>query len=157
MNYEKIQKFTTSPSVTFERADVKALIAALTFIFTNATKFQVEQEVLQMELEQLGLPSDICKSICRLYRTSWQELYNVMAARTLKIGGLKSVDWRVDYIFASRTASSLEDTTAMISLDYSSPVDGETGIQFESSSRNLMMLLHELQIARKTMETTLSN
>jgi hypothetical protein len=36
--------------------EIKAMVAALHFIFTTATKFNTEHEVLAAELSQLGLP-----------------------------------------------------------------------------------------------------
>ncbi len=155
MNYDKIEKFTTSTRVTLDRADIKALLASLTFIFTNATKFKVEGDILQTELEQLGLPSDICKSICRSYRGSQAELYTVLAAKTLKIGGLNSIDWRVDYIFASRLCNTVEEPTVSITLEYpdtqkSTPAKNNQ-VSFECNGKKLLLVLHELQQARQAM------
>jgi hypothetical protein len=56
VNYEKLQKLTTSKRQSFSRSDVKAIIAGLEFILENAAKHNVEAEVLQEELMQLGLP-----------------------------------------------------------------------------------------------------
>ena len=44
------------------------MVAALTFIIANAGKFDVDGvEVLPQELEQLGLPRDICRAICKSF------------------------------------------------------------------------------------------
>lgn len=53
MNYAKITKLTTSDRIKFEKNDVKAMIAALGFIFTNAGKYAVRS----------FLPSSRC-SLC---------------------------------------------------------------------------------------------
>lgn len=159
MNYEKLQKFTTSARVTLERADVKALLAALNFIFTNATKFRVDAQILQAELEQLGLPSDVCKSICRCYRASQTELYSVMAGRTLKIGGVSSVEWRVDYVFATKTSSEVEQPNATISLFFpeANQVNGGmSNISFDCSGKKLLVMIQELKTARAAMELDLA-
>jgi len=39
-----------------EMGDVKAAIAVISFILSNATKFNVDAESLSNELQQLGLP-----------------------------------------------------------------------------------------------------
>jgi len=43
-----------------ETGDVKASLAALTFILSSAAKFNVEDRTLSSELQQLGLPKGAC-------------------------------------------------------------------------------------------------
>jgi len=40
----------------YEESDVKASLAALTFILSSAAKYSVDGESLDNELQQLGLP-----------------------------------------------------------------------------------------------------
>lgn len=54
--YEKLNKLTTAPRLNFTPGDVKALVAALTFVLRNAAKYDVPPEDLDQELQQLGLP-----------------------------------------------------------------------------------------------------
>ena len=46
----------------YEDSDVKAAIAALTFIFSSAAKHTVSGETLDNELQQLGLPKGVSTS-----------------------------------------------------------------------------------------------
>jgi predicted ATP-grasp superfamily ATP-dependent carboligase len=54
MDYAKVFKLTADAK--YEISDVKAAIAALTFIFSSAAKYNVDSESLSSELQQLGLP-----------------------------------------------------------------------------------------------------
>jgi len=50
--------------VVAETGDVKASIAVISFIISNATKFSVDADSLSNELQQLGLPKGSFKT-CR--------------------------------------------------------------------------------------------
>ena len=43
-------------NANWEDSDIKASIAAISFILTNSAKFNVESDTLASELQQLGLP-----------------------------------------------------------------------------------------------------
>ena len=58
--YDKIDMYTTSARMQFSPQDVKAMLAALQFIVSSATRHSVAPEVLVAELEQLGLPQVRC-------------------------------------------------------------------------------------------------
>jgi len=44
----------------WEASDIKASIAALSFILNNAAKYNVDGDTLATELQQLGLPKGMC-------------------------------------------------------------------------------------------------
>ena len=52
--YGKVAKLTSDAK--YEESDVKASLAALTFILSSAAKYSVDGESLDNELQQLGLP-----------------------------------------------------------------------------------------------------
>ena len=52
--YAKVTKLTSDAK--FEDSDIKASIAALSFIFSSAAKHSVDGDSLDNELQQLGLP-----------------------------------------------------------------------------------------------------
>lgn len=54
--HDKITKLTTSTRIQLDDRDIKALLAALFFIFNNAGKNDVDPDILNRELQQLGLP-----------------------------------------------------------------------------------------------------
>jgi hypothetical protein len=45
------------------------MMAVLKFIFGNAVKYEVDAKSMFAELEQLGIPNDIVRVICKLYAT----------------------------------------------------------------------------------------
>ncbi len=101
INAEKLKKLTTGERLNFDTQDVKAMVAALTFILSNATKFDVSEDVLIIELEQLGLPQDICKAVVRVFSASKAELLQHFRAQSLQLPRLQGVEWRVDYVLSS--------------------------------------------------------
>lgn len=53
------------------------MVAALHFIFLNSARYDVDSgAVLPMELQQLGLPRDICTAIVRAYQQAKEQLRN---------------------------------------------------------------------------------
>ena len=47
-------------NANWEESDIKASIAAISFILTNSAKYNVESDTLATELQQLGLPKGAC-------------------------------------------------------------------------------------------------
>ena len=54
VQYAKVAKLVSNAN--WEESDIKASIAAISFILTNAAKYNVEGDTLAIELQQLGLP-----------------------------------------------------------------------------------------------------
>ena len=69
--------------MTLETGDIKALIATLHFILSQAARNAVDGTTLLLELEQLGLPKDVCTAIVREYATAKDELRAVLMTKTL--------------------------------------------------------------------------
>ena len=65
--YGKVGKLTADAK--YEDSDIKAAIAALSFIFTSAAKHSVAGDTLDNELQQLGLPKGVCYSGAPLIHT----------------------------------------------------------------------------------------
>ena len=81
--YDKITKLTASTRIQLEPSDIKALIAALHFIYASAVRWAVEGVVLLMELEQLGLPKDVCTAMVKEYDGARDDLTQHMKSQTL--------------------------------------------------------------------------
>ena len=62
LQYGKVTKLTSDAK--FEESDVKASIAALSFIFSSAAKHSVDGGSLDNELQQLGLPKGTVTCSC---------------------------------------------------------------------------------------------
>jgi hypothetical protein len=60
------------------------MVAALHFIFLNSAKYDVDsQSVLPNELQQLGLPKDICTAIVRAFQQAREALRAKLANNVL--------------------------------------------------------------------------
>ena len=81
--YDKITKLTSSTRIQLDPSDIKALIAALHFVYGSAVRWGVEGVVLLMELEQLGLPKDVCTAMVKEYDVARDELRQHMKQQTL--------------------------------------------------------------------------
>ncbi len=57
IQYDKVSKLTADAK--FEDGDIKASLAALTFVLSSAAKHSVDGQSLNNELQQLGLPKGI--------------------------------------------------------------------------------------------------
>ncbi|XP_054723993.1 COMM domain-containing protein 4-like [Uloborus diversus] len=68
IDFDKVNKLTADAK--YEQGDVKATIAALSFIFTSSAKHSIDEESLLNELQQLGLP----KAFSALVRSQRQYL-----------------------------------------------------------------------------------
>lgn len=157
MNYEKLNKYTTSSRVQFASADTKAMIAALTFIYSNATRFDVAEDVLLAELEQLGLPIDIAKSMTKTFTAYVSELKEYFAKQTLRLPTISDVSWRVDYIMASSLAGEVDGFSVRVNLQTDKVVEGQPkDVSFETSVDKLAVLVNELKQAKLLM-TSLSS
>lgn len=75
---------TQSSRIHFEGEELKAMVAALHFIFLNSAKYDVDStSVLPMELQQLGLPRDICTAIVRAFQQAKEPLRTQLALNVL--------------------------------------------------------------------------
>nr|XP_022303853.1 COMM domain-containing protein 4-like isoform X4 [Crassostrea virginica] len=82
IDYEKVYKITQDAK--FELGDVKASIAALTFILSSAAKYHCDGETLSNELQQLGLPKEHASSLCKSYSDSLDKLQSHLRATSLR-------------------------------------------------------------------------
>jgi len=98
IDYGKVAKLTSDAK--YEESDVKASLAALTFILSSAAKYSVDGESLDNELQQLGLPKENAGSLCKVYADNMVKLQQVFSEQSLRVSTLEAVDWRVDYLLA---------------------------------------------------------
>jgi hypothetical protein len=54
----------TGKRLNFNKADMKAMVSALQYIFINAAKYDLDGRTLALELEQLGIPNGQIYSVC---------------------------------------------------------------------------------------------
>jgi len=156
INYAKIKTLTTSARIQFEPSDVKAMIAALHFILSSAAKYDVEPEVLNEELQQLGLPADISKAICKEFAPSKTALREYLASRTLSLPRVVKADWRVDYLLSSSLLQDLKAPSIRFNLhlaDPAAPSDAPAKqVAFEMTAEMFRVFHNELKAVRAQMD-----
>lgn len=128
-------------------SDVKAIVAAFEFIFTQAIKHETDSEVLTLELQQLGMPKEHCDRLVRSYSDALPLVKQAFADQRLSLPRLAAVDWQVDYILSSDALLRLNEPTVQLKLNLSTGKEHA----FELSSQKLRALIGELKLARDLM------
>ena len=57
-----------------ERSSVKAIVASLRYVLSNAAKYEIASQELVPELSQLGLPSENCSAIAKPYEANREKI-----------------------------------------------------------------------------------
>jgi len=155
-SYEKVKTLILGvENLRFNLADVKAMIAALHFILANSAKYSVDVEVLQVELQQLGLPNDSCRAVTKVYGPSKNDLRAYFASQILQLDRVVKADWRVDYVLSSSIISAVKAPSIRMNLRLKtkSTQSGEQHVAFEVAPDKFRVLLADLRAARKMMDT----
>lgn len=158
VNYEKVNKLTTSDRLNFSRSDIKAMVAAVEYIFRNAAKFDISAEILRKELEQLGLPQDSCAAVCKEYSKKKEEMAAEFAKRSLALPRVASFDWRVDYVVASSDLKESAYPTVRMcfgvkkTLQKSNVNEKPAKVAFEMTANKFLVFHSELKAAQAIMK-----
>ncbi|GFN98011.1 comm domain-containing protein 4 [Plakobranchus ocellatus] len=151
MDYEKVHKLTSDAK--FETGDIKASIAALSFILSSAAKYDVDADTLSNELQQLGLPKEHTTSLCKSYSDAQGKLQEIFRNTSLRVSGLESVQWRVDYVLSSSQLQEVNEPSVQLKLDIKDGSNEETKpVAFTLTSEKFRVLLHELKQAQTVLE-----
>ncbi|KAH9496772.1 COMM domain-containing protein 4 [Bulinus truncatus] len=150
LDYEKVHKLTSDAK--FETGDIKASIAALSFILTSAAKYSVDPETLSNELQQLGLPKEHTTSLCKSYSDGQGSLQEHFKKTSLRVSNLDTVQWRVDYVLSSSELQDVNEPSVQLKLgirqgDSSTPEP----VAFTLTADKFRVLLHELKQAQSVM------
>lgn len=81
IDYDKALKRT---EVLETMDEVKSAIASLLFIIQNAARFDVDDQKLSFELQQIGLPKESSESLARSYKTERDKLVQQLKKHTLR-------------------------------------------------------------------------
>ncbi|XP_046555794.1 COMM domain-containing protein 4-like isoform X2 [Haliotis rubra] len=155
LDYDKVYKLTSDAK--FEMGDVKASIAALTFILTSAGKYSVDGDTLSNELQQLGLPKEHATSLTKSYSDSLDKLQIRLQEQSLRLSSLENVKWRVDYILSSSELKDINEPSVQIRLEMKNPDTRSTEpVAFTVSADKFRVLLNELKQADSMMDTLAS-
>ncbi|KAL0208540.1 hypothetical protein P9112_011127 [Eukaryota sp. TZLM1-RC] len=120
IDYDKIPKLVGK--FDFSDSDIRASLAALTFIFRCAAQFDVSHETLSSELQQLGLPVETSGSLSRSFRDKGTLIKSELAQYSLRLPKLENFKYRLDSVFPSGMDISVlfqtnEGTPLPITLD----------------------------------------
>lgn len=155
IDYGKVGKLTTDAK--YEDSDIKAAVAALSFIFTSAAKHSVSGDTLDNELQQLGLPKENAGSLCKVYGDNLQKLIAALNERSLRVSTLEGVQWRVDYVLSSSTVKDIGEPSVALELMRRNPITMETTpVTFTLSQEKFRLLLRDLKQAHSTMTSLAS-
>jgi hypothetical protein len=65
-------------------SDIKSAMASLLFIISNSARFNVNEQQLSIELQQIGLPKESTELLCRSYRSNKNELVQHLKTKTVR-------------------------------------------------------------------------
>ncbi|XP_051548853.1 COMM domain-containing protein 4-like isoform X3 [Myxocyprinus asiaticus] len=162
IDYDKISKLTSDAKFEFalcillyalsESGDVKASIAVLSFILSNAAKHDVDSESLSSELQQLGLPKEHTTGLCKSYEDKHNALQEKLRESSLRLGHLEAVNWRVDYTLSSSELKEVNEPTVQLRLQAQNPETDSTETTVVSiTADKFRVLLTELKQAQVMM------
>ena len=78
-----------------EPPDIKAVVSALHFILCSAARYNVPDDTLAFELQQLGLPREHTEALTHALREGRAALQQHFAACSLQLPRLSSLTWQV--------------------------------------------------------------
>ena len=78
-----------------EPPDIKAVVSALHFILCSAARYDVPDDTLAFELQQLGLPREHTEALTHALREGRTALQQHFAACSLQLPRLASLAWQV--------------------------------------------------------------
>ncbi|KFM71678.1 COMM domain-containing protein 4, partial [Stegodyphus mimosarum] len=151
IDFDKVNKLTADAK--YEKGDVKATIAALTFIFTSSSKHAIDEDSLLNELQQLGLPKESTAALCKIFSEKFVLLQEKLKKSSLKLTEIQNINWQVDYILSSSVLNEVNDPSVKLCLEVKDSDLSEIKLHsFNMSSRKFLLLLHELKQAYAIME-----
>ena len=63
---------------------MKACVAAVSFVLSSSARHGVEEDALNNELQQLGLPKEHAAALCKVYNENVSTITEKFAAESLK-------------------------------------------------------------------------
>jgi hypothetical protein len=145
IDYEKARKRT---EVLETLDDIKSAIASLLFIIQNAARFDVDDQKLSFELQQIGLPKESSESLSRSYKTEREKLVQQLKQHTLRLPTIQELKWRVDFILSSSKLKEVNEPSVHLSIKLKNENKPHS---FELSMSKFQVLHQELKAARELM------
>lgn len=151
IDYGKVEKLTSDAK--YDLSDVKASIAALSYILSSAAKYRVDGDSLSNELQQLGLPKEHSVALCKTYADNLIRLQDAFLQRSLKLNKLTELQWRVDYVLGSSELHEITEPEVQLRFNEVDVSNGSAQpVSFSMTARKFSLLLSELRQAQRLME-----
>lgn len=151
IDYGKVEKLTSDAK--YDLSDVKASIAALSYILSSAAKYRVDGDSLSNELQQLGLPKEHSVALCKTYADNLIRLQDAFLQRSLKLNKLTELQWRVDYVLGSSELHEITEPEVQLRFIEVDVSNGSAQpVSFSMTARKFSLLLSELRQAQRLME-----
>lgn len=101
-----------SSSAGFEPSDIRATLAAIRWILSSATRYSVDETVLNNELQQLGLPKENSDGLSRPFRIHRDRLLAQAVESALRLPRLVSLAWHADAVLFDSAIGDLRGSAA---------------------------------------------
>ncbi|KAH9113762.1 hypothetical protein LEN26_009748 [Aphanomyces euteiches] len=124
--------------------DAQAILVSMKWILVHAAKYDIREADLLTEVQQLGLPSEMARTIASIYQTHQQELRRHLRRADTLANAATPCKWQVSYNLASRSSPTLGAPSVELTLGNGPPM--------EIDARTFRVLYHELQAARALMQ-----
>ncbi|GFS64713.1 COMM domain-containing protein 4 [Nephila pilipes] len=149
IDFDKVTKLTSDAK--YDVSDVKATVAALSFILTSAAKHAIDEESFSNELQQLGLPKESSAALCKIFSDKFLLLNAKLIEDSFKLTQIRNVNWQVDHILSSSCLMDVNNPSVKLSLQVAE--NGDTNVHsINMSVSKFQLLLHELKQASAIME-----
>ncbi len=152
--FDKVDSLVQKSNLT--SGDVKGAVAGLDFILQSGCKYNVSDETLSLELNQLGLPKEHCEALAKVYQANKEAMQQRLRAQTLQLTRLdaaRPLEWRVDYLLATNALPDVHAPTARFRLPLVAPNGDQRAVAFELDHEQLRVLLLELREAKAIVDS----
>jgi len=96
MDYSKVLKLAGESLTGI--SDVKGAIAGLKFILSAGAKYDVDDNTLLQEIQQLGLPKENAEAVVKTFHDHKEQLRTAFLQQSFQLDRFESLDWRVDHV-----------------------------------------------------------
>ena len=94
-NINDIKKILLDLNLSEKEASI--VISVLDFIFRNAPKPDVDDNILNQELQQLGLPQEIAESISKVFKREKNKLREFLKFDVFSFNSINNIDYKFSY------------------------------------------------------------
>ena len=133
-----------------ESHEAKGIVATLHFILSSSARYNVPEETLELELQQLGLPKEHTEALVAALRDGRAPLHQHLAEVSLRLPKLEGLQWRVAEDAGAARAHAVDMQLTLrgqAALGASEP-PAERMVAMRLSADTLSLLQAELMKAR---------